>query len=242
MKINRVVFSILGTVLVAFSNSATADWFDGWNNANTQGSGTGNASGWGTGSGDGSTSGQGNVSGWGTGKGDADGEVDFSLKFKGKGRTDMDTKMSGDGQTDFAGNVIGDTTAAGNTAGNVTGQGSGSNENGYSGNPWNSRGYSGGYSGGNNNYGYGMPQPGYSMMPAYPQQIPQMQMMPYAYPAYGYNPQMMAIPAMPPQLFQRQAPSYQEVVKRQEAMRKQMQAQMQQMKNSQKVPGSTPEK
>lgn len=54
-----------------------------------------------------------NAKGWRTGNGEADGEVDFTMTFKGKGRTNMDTKMAADvegettanGLSDFAGSV-----------------------------------------------------------------------------------------------------------------------------------------
>ncbi|MEE9303649.1 MAG: hypothetical protein V3U84_07665 [Thiotrichaceae bacterium] len=224
------------SILVSLSTNASADWFNGWNNANTQGSETGNAAGLGTGSGNSSTSGQGKVSGWSTGKGDADGEIDFSLTFKGKGRSNMDTKISANGATDFAGNAIGDTTAFGNTTGNFISSGTNSNNSGYRGTPWNNSGY--------NQYSYGVPRQMLSMSPMQsippmsytspqaaipiprPKQSympPQQQGTPYGYPMSGYRPAM----PVPPQ-----APSYQEVVKRQQAMQKQLQDQMQKQQQS----------
>jgi len=199
MKLTILAFSML----LALSSNTSADWFEGWNNTNTQGSGIGNTSGWSTGSGDGSGTGQGNVSGWGTGKGDADGEVNFSLSFKGKGRTNMDTKISGDGATDFAGNIISNAATSGNTAGNFVTGGTGFNNNGYGTNPWNSSSFS-------SSYGYAAPQqriiPPVQMMPATPQAMP-----------YGYMPMYMPQPP--------QAPSFKEILERQQVMRQQMQAQ-----------------
>ena len=222
MNIKIIMFS----VLVALSNHSSADWFDGWNNADTQGSGASNASGWGTGSGDGSGSGKANASGWGAGKGDADGEVDFALKFKGKGHTNMDTKMSGEGKTDFAGNAIAENTASGNSTGQFIGSGKGSNNNGYRGNPWDN--------------GYAMPQqsmyplvhPSYQPMPYSPYMSMAPQMVPYGYyPSYGMGSGMPYIPAMPAPP---QAPSFKEVLDKQKTIRQQMQKQMIQGKATQK--------
>lgn len=126
-------------IIIALSSSAYADWFDGVSNGNAQGSGAGNTSAASSGRGEGHSSGRGDFNSWGTGRGDADGEVDFQITFKGKGRTDMDTKMSADGDGDWRGNFDGDGRSAGYSSGDFYGSGSGYNDanNGYGNNtPW----------------------------------------------------------------------------------------------------------
>jgi len=132
MKLQAITF----TALLALTGTASADWFDGFNNGSGNGNGYGTAAG--NTNGAGNAAGNGNVdgNGWGTAKGDADGEVDFAITFKGKGRTDMDTagNLSGNGQG--AGNTAGNYAGYGNTAGNFAG-------NGYQSNNTNGYGYNG---------------------------------------------------------------------------------------------------
>lgn len=94
------------TALIALMGTASANWFDGFNNAMGNGNGAAN----GTTAGNAATNGNATGTGWATGKGDADGEVDFSISFKGKGSTDMDTAGNGaanaNGMTNMAGNGL----------------------------------------------------------------------------------------------------------------------------------------
>ncbi len=121
MKLQTLTFA----ALLALSTTASADWLDGFNNGN----GSGNAAGNGAGSTQGNATTKGNAAGkgngWAAGKGDADGEVDFSINFKGKGRSNMDSKMQAAGDTQGAGDMKnsgnGSATVAGNSAGNMAG-------------------------------------------------------------------------------------------------------------------------
>ncbi len=99
------------TALIALTGTASANWFDGFNNGMGNGNAYGNGAANGTTAGNGAGNAQANGTGWGTGKGDADGEVNFSISFKGKGGTNMDT----------AGNLTGNGQGAGNTAANANG-------------------------------------------------------------------------------------------------------------------------
>ncbi|KAG1665759.1 Lipopolysaccharide export system ATP-binding protein LptB [Nymphon striatum] len=123
MKLQTITFA----ALIALSGTASADWFDGFNNGNASGNGYGNAAGDTNGAGNAAGSANGAGNGWGTGKGDADGEVDFSITFKGKGKTNMDTagNLTGNGQG--AGNTAANGAANGNSAGNFVGNGTGTN-------------------------------------------------------------------------------------------------------------------
>jgi len=128
MKLQTITFA----ALIALSGTASANWFDGFNNGNGSGNGYGTAQGNTNGAGNGAGNANAAGNGWATGKGDADGEVDFSITFKGKGKTDMDTagNLSGNGQG--AGNTAGNWAGNGNSAANVAGNGTGSNAtNGY---------------------------------------------------------------------------------------------------------------
>ena len=126
MKLHAIAFA----ALIAISGAASAEFFDGFDNGsaagNTSGNGTGStaadATGYGTGKGD--------LNGWGRGKGDADGEVDFSLTFKGKGKTNLDTDMAangkGNGDWYTAGNGYGYTEQNRNFSGNASSNKAGS--------------------------------------------------------------------------------------------------------------------
>ncbi|KAG1707560.1 hypothetical protein GQR58_003232 [Nymphon striatum] len=125
MKLQTITFA----ALIALTGTASADWFDGFNNGSGNGNGYGTATG--NTNGAGNAAGNGNVdgNGWGTAKGDADGEVDFAITFKGKGKTNMDTagNLTGNGQG--AGNTAGNYAGNGNTAGNFSGNGYGQGDN-----------------------------------------------------------------------------------------------------------------
>ena len=129
------------TALIALTGTASADWFDGFNNGNGSGNGYGNAAGNTNGAGNAAGNGTANGNGWGTAKGDADGEVDFSITFKGKGRTDMDTAGNLSGNGEGAGNAAGNGNGMGNMAGNGYGNGNSSTNTNGSGNGFGNNGY-----------------------------------------------------------------------------------------------------
>ena len=125
MKLQTITFATL--LALSATGTASADWFDGFNNGNGNGTVAGNSA----------ANGQGNVAskgngdakgnGWGAGKGDADGEVDFNIAFKGKARTNMDTKAQLDGSTQLNGDALANAASNGNVAGNGAGNALGSN-------------------------------------------------------------------------------------------------------------------
>ena len=125
--------------LLALSASASANWFDGFNNGMGNGNGYGNAAGNTNGAGNAAGNGNATGNGWGTAKGDADGEVDFSITFKGKGRTDMDTAGNLTGQGQGTGNTDGKFTGNGTTDANMAGNGSNQANSSSQGSnmPWN---------------------------------------------------------------------------------------------------------
>lgn len=120
MKLRR---EIIATSLILFCASTSADWWDGWNDGSGSAQSYGNAQGNTQGSGNATGDYRGTGRGWGYGKGDADAEVDFSLSFKGKGRTDMDTAASLTGNTRGSGVTAGNWSGQGNSAGNFQGNG-----------------------------------------------------------------------------------------------------------------------
>ena len=77
MKLQTITFA----ALIALSGTASADWFDGFNNGSGNANGYGNAAGNANGAGNAAGDYDGRANGWGTGKGDADGEVDFAITF-----------------------------------------------------------------------------------------------------------------------------------------------------------------
>lgn len=205
MKLQITTFTA-AALLIALTGTASADWWDGWNNGN--GSGQGYGSGQGNARGDGNLAGdyQGSGNGWGTGKGDADGEVDFTITFKGKGKTDMDTAGNLSGNSRGSGNSAGNWAGQGNTAGNFAGNGYGEGDNSGYGSPW-----------GNNNWRGA--NRGYSFAP-----MPQTRMM-----APGYAAPRYATPGGVA------APSFQQQQAQMEAMRKKFEAMAQQIAVQQKA-------
>jgi len=127
MKLQTITFA----ALIALSGTASANWFDGFNNGNGAGNATGNGAADATGNAATKGNGAAQGNGWGTGKGDAAGEVDFSISFKGKGNTNMDTKAQLAGDTKVAGDATGNAAGKGNGAANGTANATG--ENGYKG-------------------------------------------------------------------------------------------------------------
>ena len=124
MKRNIILFS---TLIITLSTTASADWWDGWNNtsstANTHGNSKSNTDGNIQGSG----TGAGKTNNWGTSNGDIDGSVGFSMNFKGKGRAKMDTKMAADNATNTSGNTQGSAVSNTQSTGYLAGYGTGSN-------------------------------------------------------------------------------------------------------------------
>ena len=124
MKLQTITFA----ALIALSGTASANWFDGFNNGTGNGNAYGNALGNGNGAGNATGNADAKGNGWGTGKGNADGEVDFSITFKGKGRTDMDTAGNLTGNAKGAGNTAANAVANGNTASKLAANGTGANK------------------------------------------------------------------------------------------------------------------
>jgi hypothetical protein len=104
MKLQTIALSAL--IALSAATTVSADWMDGMQN--------------GTGAGDVATKGNTDLNAFGKGAGNADGEVEFAISFKAKGKTDMASDMAGNGKGDFAGNgngkAEGNSTAATNTA------------------------------------------------------------------------------------------------------------------------------
>ena len=90
MKLQTIVFA----TLIALSGAASAEFMDN-GTATGQGNNQGtvntaaNTNGYGNGAGD--------MNGFSKNKGTADGEVEFSINFKGKGKTDMASDMAANG-------------------------------------------------------------------------------------------------------------------------------------------------
>ena len=120
MKLQVIAFA----ALIALSGAASAEFFNGFDNGTAAGNTASNGTGSTAANGTGYSNGNGDVNGFGRGKGDADGEVDFSLNFKGKGKTNMDTDMAangkGNGDWYAAGNGYGTGEQSRNFAGNAS--------------------------------------------------------------------------------------------------------------------------
>ncbi len=135
MKLQTITLSAL--IALTAATTASADWMDGIQNGYGNGQSYGNGNAYGTGNGTVNTTGNGNANGWGRGNGNADGEVEFTLTFKGKGKTDMAADGAFDGKGDFTGNGTGNSAFNGQGAGNTQAAGAAS-QNANS-------GYMGGY-------------------------------------------------------------------------------------------------
>ena len=122
MKLQTIAFSAL--IALTAATTASADWMDGMQNGSGNGQAYGNGNAYGTGNGALNTTGNGDLNTWGRGNGNADGEVEFTLTFKGKGKADMKTDGAFDGKGDFTGagngNAAGNSAIAGNTQGAAT--------------------------------------------------------------------------------------------------------------------------
>ncbi|MCK5903082.1 MAG: hypothetical protein KAG28_08020 [Cocleimonas sp.] len=137
MKLQTITF----VALIALTGTASANWFDGFNNGKGVTNGAGNTAGNTQGNVASKGNGAANGNGWATGKGDAAGEVDFSISFKGKGNTNMDTKGQLVGDTKVAGDATGNGAGTGNVAGNGATRASGANSTNGSAQTFNNNGF-----------------------------------------------------------------------------------------------------
>lgn len=192
MKRNIILFS---TVIITLSTTASADWWDGWNNTNSSANTHGNSKSITYENIRGSGAGAGKTNNWGTGNGEVNASVGFRMNFKGKGRAKMDTKTAADSATNTSANIQGNATSNTQNTGYLAGYGTGLNNQNNNGSRFPFAN--------NNNFfghtnrmpmGYGLPNfnpPLYGqtpyLYPPLPMQIPRMQM-PYANQgAQGYS-------------------------------------------------------
>lgn len=114
----------IAATLFLFSSTASAGWFDGNNFTDSNAQFYGDSSRSTTGKGNAAGNSTGKLNGWNSNTGDADAEVDFSMNFKGKGRTAMDTQLTADSQAEAKGNGVADYAGAGNGSWNTFAKGS----------------------------------------------------------------------------------------------------------------------
>lgn len=164
MKYTRILLFIS---ILTVSGIASAEFFEGFDKNKSVGQSTETGQGYTSTEGQGSGTGSSNASGWGQGKGNADGAVDFSVTFKGKGSTDMASDVYGSGDTNTNLSSYANGYALGYN--NLYGA-----SNAYTNSaPWSYYGGVPGY----NYYGYGTPYYGYNPM-----------MMGYSYPVITQAP------------------------------------------------------
>ena len=118
---------MLAVVAAMFSGVAVADMFDGMNNGAANGNAYGTGNGYGTTNANGYGSGNGNTQGWGRGQGNSDGEVEFVITLKGKGKSNMLSELAGQGNGVYTGYMDGNANSAANGNGYTANNFSGSN-------------------------------------------------------------------------------------------------------------------
>ena len=128
MKVHITTITLIIS-FIGLSSSINAEWWDGWDNANSSAQGYGTAQGNMNSSGNAAGDYRGTGQGWGTGTGGADGNVDFALNFKGKGRTNMDATGNLEGHSQASGNAAENGLEQGNTSGNFQGNGYAQSDN-----------------------------------------------------------------------------------------------------------------
>ncbi len=130
---------ILAVIATMFSSSAVANMFDGMNNGAVNGNAYGTSNSYGTTNANGYGSGNANTQGWGRGQGNSDGEVEFVITLKAKGKSNMLSQLAGQGNGIYTGYMDGNANSAANGNGYTANNFSGSNNisgNAYPANNW----------------------------------------------------------------------------------------------------------
>ena len=125
MKRRYCALAILSFSLL--SNISYANWWNGWNNLDSNNQTNGSIQGLSTGSGNTRSTSQGSVQGWTSNTGNADSQVDFSVDFKGKGRTDLNAAGNLGANSQAATKATGSWINQANTVGNFLRRGYGTN-------------------------------------------------------------------------------------------------------------------
>lgn len=125
MKLQTIAFSTL--IALTAATTASADWMDGFQNGQGNGQVYGNSNGYGTSNGQAYGNGQTAMNGFGRGNGNADGEIEFQITFKGKGKTDMNADSALEGNGTANGYGTGLANGYGNTAANSQASSTGAN-------------------------------------------------------------------------------------------------------------------
>lgn len=136
----KTLFIFTSSALLLFSSTASADWWQGWENTRSAQS-KNQIQGQAQGATNSAIESRSEVLSWATGKAETDGDVDFSVNFKGSGATNLDGNSNLSTHAQAGGLTAENWSNYGNTSANTSTYGYGVNRNnGYAPNmPWNAQ-------------------------------------------------------------------------------------------------------
>lgn len=134
----KILFTLTSLTLLFFSSTSSADWWQGWENTNSRQANY-SSEGQTKGSTNTNVESQSKMLSWTTGKAKTDGEIDFSVNFKGSGTTNVNANNNLSSNTQAHGVTTGNWSSYGNTSANTNSYGLNRNNNYASNMPWNAQ-------------------------------------------------------------------------------------------------------